>query len=153
MAQHEPIDDLWPLDIPCDKCGDDVGLVQRGPIHIKLVCAGCGAYQKFLSKSDLGEQPRSLTPRGECIKPKQRARILVRDGGRCMLCGGTENLTAGHILSHADGLDHGLDEDLIDSDDNLMCMCERCNSGLGRSSLPLYLAEALIARRRPQEDR
>jgi len=46
-----------------------------------------------------------------------------------------------------------LDEDLIDSDDNLMCMCERCNSGLGRSSLPLYLAEALIARRRPQEDR
>ena len=131
---------------PCGKCGSDVGLLQRGPIHVKLVCQQCGAYQKFLSKADLGEQPRTLTPRGDCVKPKQRQRILTRDGCRCMLCGATPPqvvLTAGHVLSHA-GLELGLDETLIDSDDNLMAMCERCNAGAGRASLPLYLAQALL---------
>lgn len=148
----------WPLAKPCKRCGaqgDQAGLLIRVPegLHAaKLICATCTDFVQWIGKKALGDPIRSLTPRGECVKPKQRQRILARDGGRCMLCGAAPPdiiLNAGHILSHADGEAHGLPEELIDSDDNLMAMCERCNSGLGKQSLPLYLAEALLTRRRP----
>jgi len=42
----------------------------------------------------------------------------------------------------------GLPEEEIDSDANLMAMCERCNSGLGRLSLTPWLAVALLTRSR-----
>jgi len=40
--------------VKCKKCGsENLKIVKAGP-HKKLVCADCGAYQKFLSKADAG---------------------------------------------------------------------------------------------------
>lgn len=144
--------DAFPLPEPCKRCGEpELGRLEHGDIHIKLVCGKCGTYQKFLRKDEAGVGTRSLTRRGECVKPKQRQRIFARDGYRCLLCGQAPPLvilTAGHILSHKDGELLGLPEVQIDSDANLMTMCEPCNSGLGRQSLEHWLAVALLNRPR-----
>jgi hypothetical protein len=42
---------------------------------------------------------------------------------------------------------HGLKDEEINSDENLACMCEECNLGIGKESLPLRIAVAIIARR------
>src|SRR5262245_31427937 len=87
---------------PCDRCGSEDGLlVEAGP-HWKLTCADCGAYQRFVSKAELGLSIRSLSVRPD-IKPKKRARILERDNYRCVLCGRNEDPQIGHILSVDDG--------------------------------------------------
>lgn len=49
-----------------------------------------------------------------------RAKAIMRDGGKCVLCGSTENLQVHHKLHRADG---GTD-DL----DNLVTLCEECHA-------------------------
>jgi len=143
----------WSLSKPCSRCSEPVAgyLIRTPPPHAgKLFCGNCALFQQWVSKKDLGEPRRSLTPRGECIGPKQRDQILARDGYRCMLCGAAPPavlLHAGHILSHKDGDVLGLSEQQIDSNDNLMAMCERCNAGLGPRSLTPWLYVALLERR------
>jgi hypothetical protein len=56
-------------------------------------------------------------------------------------------LQVGHILSVDDGLRHGLSEDVINSDDNLIAECDECNSGHGAGSLPVRLFVTLLMAR------
>ena len=84
------------------------------------------------------------------ISTSQRARVLERDGNHCTLCGarGRETvLHVGHLLSVADGHEQGLGDDLLNSDENLCAMCEACNLGGGRRTVPLRLAEAILRAR------
>lgn len=72
---------------------------------------------------------------------------MIRDGPRCRLCGRTPPeviLHVGHLLSDENGTAQGLSKELIESDQNLAVMCEECNLGLGKTSVPLWLAIALL---------
>ena len=61
--------------------------------------------------------------------------ILDRDHGRCVLCGSSDDLTIGHLLSVADGFALGALESELNDDANLAAMCEGCNAGLGARSV------------------
>jgi hypothetical protein len=72
--------------------------------------------------------------------------------GGCERCGkpaamSTTGLHVGHILSVADGLNNGLTEDIINSDDNLIAECDECNGGHGAGSLPVRLFVTLLMAR------
>lgn len=140
------------LQRPCRWCGGTDGVWEMRSGQAVESCASCDTPTgRNVPKTELGLPQRSLTRRGDCVKPKQRQRIFARDGYRCLLCGQAPPLvilTAGHILSHKDGELLGLPETQIDSDANLMTMCEPCNSGLGRQSLEHWLAVALLNRPR-----
>jgi hypothetical protein len=145
----------WAMRNPCKRgCDSTEGYIRWQVNGQDLVyCAWCGTYQYAAPKTETGRAVRSLTARGDCIKPKQRTRILTRDGGRCLICGNAPPeviVTVGHILSHKDGEELGLAEEQIDSDVNLMAQCERCNSGLGRTSLTPWLYVALLTRQLPE---
>lgn len=59
------------------------------------------------------------------INPLVRARVLDRDGHKCVLCGATEDLTLDHIFPHIEG---GSDDPV-----NLRVLCRSCNSSKGAS--------------------
>jgi len=46
------------------------------------------------------------------------------------------NLHVGHILSVDDGMLLGLTEVVLNNDANLAAMCEECNLGLSKMSIP-----------------
>ena len=83
----------------------------------------------------------------KAIKPKKRARILIRASGRCELCGSRTNLHVGHILSVNSGLALGLTESDLNDDENLCAMCEECNLGIGDETVPLRLAVGILRAR------
>jgi hypothetical protein len=51
-----------------------------------------------------------------------------------VLCGSTDELTIGHLLSIEDGARLGATEFELNSDANLVAMCEACNLGLLHSA-------------------
>jgi hypothetical protein len=131
---------------PCVRCGStDGALTEAGP-HWKLTCLDCGAYQRFISKAELGLSVRSLSDRPD-IKPKKRARILDRDNGRCVICGRDDELHIGHILSVDEGRALGWADEQINDDENLAALCALCNAGYGSLSINPRLAAALIQAR------
>lgn len=62
-------------------------------------------------------QSRRALSKAQCV------RIMVRDGGKCVKCSATEDLTIDHIVPVSKG---GSDED-----DNLRTLCRSCNSTKG----------------------
>lgn len=110
-------------------------------------CSFCKQYQYCAPRTETGREVRTVSTTHRLIKPNQRARILERATGRCELCGSGRDLHVGHLLSVADGHEHGLSDDEINSDDNLSAMCAECNLGLGRASVPPRLLVALVVRR------
>jgi hypothetical protein len=77
-----------------------------------------------------GRLPARVKTLRRSIRPAQQSRILDRDHGRCTLCGTTEDLTIGHLLSFQDGVRLGATRTELYSDENLAAMCEACNAGL-----------------------
>jgi ribosomal protein S14 len=136
----------YKLPAPCQRCGSEDGTLLPGELHQRLNCARCGTYIKFVSKKELGLDPRPVAKR-EPISASLRALILERATGRCELCGAGGLLHVGHILSRADGEAEGLSPAQLDSEENLCALCEACNLGFGRRSLPLRLAVAILRRR------
>ena len=124
---------------PCSKCGNEYGAVeQKGPQYV--VRCSCGKYQYNAPKDELGIGQRKIR---KDIKPKKRWAILNRANCMCELCGNSqENLVVGHILSVKDGNDTlEIAQNEIDSEENLVSLCESCNSGMGDLSFSprLYL--------------
>ena len=87
------------------------------------------------------------------MRPKQRARILARDGGTSVICHRYgSHLVVAHLISVYEGHKFGLlDRDLF-SDDHLAAMCEECNAGFGKESLPLWVIAATILARRARRE-
>jgi len=54
------------------------------------------------------------------ISPKQRARIYLRDGNKCVFCGAKEGLQIDHIILVSQGG--------TSNDDNLRTLCAQCNN-------------------------
>jgi hypothetical protein len=81
-------------------------------------------------RTETGAKPRTVKTLRRSIRPTQQARILDRDHARCALCGSTDDLTIGHLLSLEDGARLGATIAELYSDENLAAMCEACNVGL-----------------------
>lgn len=77
---------------------------------------------------------RKRKSRGAKVSQKVKAKIMARDGHKCVRCDGTHNLTVDHIKPKAEG---GTNHQW-----NLQTMCEHCNRIKGAKSVS-YLDPAL----------
>jgi 5-methylcytosine-specific restriction endonuclease McrA len=128
-------------------CGGDVSLTYRGPNVCKR-CMTCGKRQHdkiWLSKTEAGLAPRSTQTVHAAIKPKLRAKVIDRSGGRCEMCGATNVLFhVGHFVSVDAGLAAGMTDEEINSEENLYCSCEECNLGMGAMPVSIRTLMAII---------
>jgi 5-methylcytosine-specific restriction endonuclease McrA len=131
---------------PC-KCGEVVGRIETRNGQDCVFCIACNRHQYNAPKTETGRAPRTVTTVHNGIKPGQRARVLERDSGRCVLCGSRNDLHVGHLLSVNEGVKQGLAEAEINDDENLAAMCAECNLGLADRPVPLRLAMALLVAR------
>lgn len=132
---------------PCAYCGSTNGTVATKSGQDCIICA-CGKWQYNAPKTETGRAVRTVSTTHELIKPKQRYRILERANRSCELCRKINCvLHVGHAVSVEDGHEIGLSDDLINSDENLLALCDECNLGQGSLSLPIrILAGIIIAR-------
>lgn len=133
---------------PCGECESEVGQIETRNGQDVVFCAACGKWAGYnASKAETGREVRSLRTRSR-IKPKQRARILERDNGTCVLCHRADvALDVGHLISIDAGRKQGVAAALLDDDENLAAMCASCNSGLGARPVSLRFAVALLRAR------
>lgn len=120
---------------PCRWCGSTSGVLFEVSGQNSVYCGDCGKHSYNAPKTETGQRPRTVETLRPQIKPSQQARVLDRDHGRCVLCGATERLTIGHLLSLHDAFHLGATEAAVHDDANLAAMCEACNAGLGRHSV------------------
>ena len=141
-----PDTSTYKLRAPCRYCGGTTGyLVPKGGQN--CVYCGCGRLAYNAPKVETGEATRSITSVHEALRPKQKARILERATARCELCGNAGIVHVSHLLSVKDGMALGLTEAELNSDENLACLCECCNLGMGDLSFSPRLYIALLQRR------
>lgn len=84
------------------------------------------------------------------ISPKQRNRILERDGYTCQLCGATAGdpsayNSARNVRLHVDHIKPDSQEGAAD-DDNLRTLCSDCNQGRSNIQSPTESAMNILAR-------
>lgn len=132
---------------PCTGCGGTEGVVIRRGMQDTVRCRGCQRFQYNAPRTETGERRVSVVTVHNGIKPKQRARILDRANGRCEVCGGRMHLHVGHIVSVKVGLGMGVEESILNDDENLMALCAECNLGRGHEPMPLRLAVAVLRAR------
>jgi hypothetical protein len=148
--EPEPeLPDPYPMRQTCP-CGSQIGRLSRVGAGIKADCSACGQYVYWVPKAELGLAPEPVSTRKD-IKPSQRARVLERDGHRCVLCGHGPGegaiLHLGHLLSVEDAAALGVPPEDVKDDENLAAMCAECNLGIGRGSVPARLVAALVHHR------
>ena len=132
---------------PCEWCLRSDGHVETKNGQDCIYCA-CGKYQYNAPKVETGREARTITTVHEAIRPKQRARILLRANSHCELCGKRDcNLHVGHLVGVKRGLASGLTEAEINDDENLCSLCDECNLGIGDEVMPLRLALAMLKAR------
>jgi len=121
----------------CSTCGTCDAYLQQQGTHEGVFCARCDGWMYWAPAVETGRKPRTVSNLRKRVSASQRARILNRDGGRCVLCGTSDGpLHIGHLLSVEDGLVIGTDNALLYDDANLAAMCETCNLGLRTSVEP-----------------
>lgn len=128
----------------CRRCGSTHGHIEsRG--NQDCVFCDCGLFQYNAPRVETGRAVRSVTTVHNGIGPKQRARVLMRDGNACAICHASDKpLHVGHLLSVEVGLECGLTEVELNDDENLAAMCDECNLGLSDRPVPLRLAVAIL---------
>lgn len=134
------------------QCGSAEGTLTETGAQDVVRCARCNKFQYNAPRTETGKAVRSVSTTHAAIGPKRRAEILLRANWRCECCGRkpekpTDELHVGHAVSVADGHAQGLGDDEINSDENLLAMCSECNLGLGRESIPAWLAAGIIKAR------
>lgn len=132
---------------PCAKCGCENGSITERGAQDVVRCAACQAFQYNAPRTETGKAVRTVKTVHDAIKPKTRARVLMRATGRCELCGerpgDTAQLHVGHCVSVKHGLQFGLTDDELNGDENLVALCDQCNLGMGQETIPLRLAMAM----------
>jgi 5-methylcytosine-specific restriction endonuclease McrA len=132
---------------PCIGCGGSAGRIETRSGQDCVFCLTCGQWSYNAPKQETGREVRRLRTRPD-IKPNQRARILDRDLGCCILCHRTDlDLDVGHIVSVQEGRELGLTDVELYDDENLAAMCAACNSGYGAASINPRLLVATIRAR------
>lgn len=139
--------DRFQMRAPCPSCGHGLGrLIERNG-QDTVRCLSCDKHCYNAPRTETGREQRSVSTVHSAVKPKQRARILERATGKCEVCGARRNLHVGHILSVDAGLRAGLTDAQINDDENLLCLCEECNLGMGSAPMSLPLAIAVLRAR------
>jgi hypothetical protein len=131
----------------CVRCGGTSGRITTKSGQDCVYCTGCGAFAYNAPRVETGRAPRTVSTVHNGIKPKQRARLILRANGRCEMCGARGDLHVGHVLSVAVGLEHGLTERELNDDENLIAACPECNLGLGSEPMPTRLLVAILRAR------
>jgi hypothetical protein len=135
-----------------DRCDGRTGEVRTRGQQDCVFCTTCGSFLYNAPRVETGKETRTVTTIHNGIKPKQRARILMRANGACELCHGSDvPLHVGHMVGVLHGFANGLTEEIINDDENLCAMCEECNLGVGKDPVPLRLMVALLIARAKRE--
>lgn len=71
----------------------------------------------------------------------------MRASSKCEVCGARDRLHVGHIVSVEVGLHFGLTEVELNDDENLLCLCEECNLGMGAEPMPMRVAIVVLRAR------
>jgi 5-methylcytosine-specific restriction endonuclease McrA len=135
---------------PCVGCGNEYGRIETRSGQDCVFCDGCNRFQYNAPRTETGRAARSVSTVHSAVRPKQRARILLRSNGRCELCGrraADGALHVGHILSVQAGLAGGLTEVELNDDENLVALCEECNLGIGAQPMPLRFVVRVLMER------
>lgn len=134
---------------PCRGCGHAGGFIETKNGQDCVYCGECRRFQYNAPKTETGREVRSVTsPERKAIKPNQRARILERDNGCCVLCHRSDvNLHVGHLLSYSEGLKQGLREVEVNDDENLAAMCDECNLRLSDMPVSIRMLLAVLKAR------
>jgi 5-methylcytosine-specific restriction endonuclease McrA len=132
---------------PC-RCGSDFGKLAEVNGQDTVRCVACNAFAYNAPRTETGRAVRTVTTVHKAIKPKLRARILERDGHRCVLCKADNvRLHVGHVVSVDAGFATGLTDAEINDEENLIAQCEECNLGQGSQPIPLRVAIAILKAR------
>ena len=89
-------------------------------------CADIGLFNKQLWESErvvFSDALHSQRERNEYSYGKHRNAVYKRDGGQCVYCGSTENLSLDHVIPFSRGGS--------DNPENLVTCCKSCNSSKG----------------------
>lgn len=141
---------------PCSGCGCPDGVLRPRNHQDCVFCASCNRFAYNAPRTETGREQRSVTTIHNGVSPKQRARILLRDQFSCIVCHAHDRqLHVGHLLSvktafslHESGfLAKALTDEQVNSDENLGSMCEECNLGIGKETIPLYLLMGIFLAR------
>lgn len=136
---------------PCKNCAATIGYIKTAGGQDVVRCTVCDTYQYNAPRVETGRAVRTVGTIHANIKPGQRSRILLRATGHCELCGkgptDEHPLTVGHLLSVREGIELGMTELELNDDENLAAMCDECNAGIGRETVPLRLCFAIIKAR------
>lgn len=129
MFVNEP----WEIELGCTQCGAVEGSITTKAGQDILRCSA-GHYQKALNREETGRRARTLSSRPG-LTPAQRSRVLAAHGNACVECGRYPpdvELQIEHLISRKDAEAHGCLDHLIDSEWNLVPVCDECNSGSWR---------------------
>lgn len=138
---------------PCMACGSVEGYgIDKGGQDV-IRCYQCDTWAYNRPKSESGRPQRRIRTRAT-IKPSQRFRILEQFGHACASCGAADQLLhIGHLIS-VEAFEQwgdliGMTQDEVDADENLCCLCEECNLGMGETftSIRLMLRVQRLRRR------
>lgn len=130
-------------------CGSDTGTIVVKNGQDCVYCCKCGSWKYNAPKTETGRAARTVATVHAAIKPKTRVSILDRANGRCELCGNSPpavNLHVGHAISVKAGIDDMTDAELND-EENLVCLCDECNLGMGDEPLSLRFMMKLVRSR------
>jgi 5-methylcytosine-specific restriction endonuclease McrA len=132
---------------PCLGCTNTHGVVTEVNGQDTVRCEHCNRFQYNAPRTETGRAQRTVTTVHNGIKPKQRARVIMRAGAKCEYCGARGDLHVGHILSVEVGLNYGIADELLNHDENLLALCPECNLGMGHEPMSLRLAVAILRAR------
>ena len=136
---------------PCT-CGCSTGEIEVKSGQDVVRCSDCGAWCYNRPKAESGKATRSVSTRSD-IKPKKRAKVLLRANNACEVCRRTGViLHVGHVVSVAEGRKVGLSDVELNSAENLIAMCEECNLGLGKETIPIKNYVAILMARFKEAD-
>ncbi len=139
---------LIPLREPCPKCGAETGYITETGAQDVVRCTECDKFAFNAPRTETGKKVRTVQTVHAAIKPKLRSRILERANGRCEVCGkGPESgcsMHVGHVLSVEQGLAQGLTELELNDEENLISLCDECNLGAGKSTVPIRLLMRIL---------
>ena len=142
---------------PCKSCGGTDGFIKTNGGQDCVFCAkpSCGKHNYNAPKTETGRAVRTIETVHAGIDSGLRMKILLRDGGRCRLCGKEATpehpLHVGHCLSVKDGMEQGLSDSEINHPCNLCALCDGCNLWLKTTPFPVWLAVALVMARLKNE--
>jgi len=133
---------------PCLKCSCETGYIKEAGTQDVVRCTECDKFAYNAPRTETGKAVRNTQTVHAAIKPKLRSRILERANGRCEVCGkGPESgcvMHVGHVLSVDQGLTQGMTELELNDEENLISLCDECNLGAGKSTVPIRLLMRIL---------